>query len=53
MTRKQKSYKEEHNEQTRGRKRFLERLQETKDAEEEIDEYVLPQPYVEEFPENE
>jgi hypothetical protein len=52
MPRKQKSYKEETTEQTRGRKRYLERIQETKDAEEEIDSFILPSQQIEMFPEN-
>ncbi len=45
-----KTYKELENEKTRGRKRFLERIQETKDAEAEIKEFTYEQ---EEYPLNE
>jgi len=37
-----KSYKEIENEKLRGRKRYLERVQEEKDAEEEIEEFLDP-----------
>lgn len=37
-----KSYKEIENEKTRGRKRYLERVQEDLEAEEEIEEFLLP-----------
>jgi indole-3-glycerol phosphate synthase len=36
---KQKSYKELENEKTRGKRRFLERLVETEEAEKQIKEY--------------
>jgi hypothetical protein len=42
-----KTYKEIENEKSRGKKRFLERIAETKDAEKEIKEYV---PDEREFP---
>lgn len=52
MTQKKKTYSEVENEKSRGKKRYLERLQEEKDAEEEIDTYVLPPVQQELFPEN-
>ena len=44
-----KTYKEIENEKTRGRKRYLERVQETEDAEKEIKEFIPEQL---EFPDN-
>jgi len=37
---KEKTYKEQKTEATRGKKRFLERLAETRDADKEIDNYL-------------
>lgn len=44
-----KTYKELENEKTRGRKRYLERVQETEEAEQQIREFV---PDHDEFPDN-
>lgn len=40
MTRKQKSYKELETENTRGKKRYLERMIENKEAEKSIEDYL-------------
>ena len=40
MTRKQKSYKELETENTRGKKRYLERLVEDEEAAQRIDEFL-------------
>ncbi len=45
-----KDWKELKQEEKRGKKRFLERLAQTRDADKEIEEYELP-PH-EEYPEN-
>jgi hypothetical protein len=40
MTRKQKSYKELETENTRGKKRYLERLVEDKEAQQRVEEFL-------------
>ena len=40
MTRKQKSYKEQETENTRGRKRYIERLAEDKEAQQRVEEFL-------------
>ena len=40
MTRKQKSYKELETENTRGRKRYIERLAEDREAQQRVEEFL-------------
>ena len=40
MTRKQKSYKEQETENTRGKKRYLERIVEDKEAQQRLEEFL-------------
>ena len=40
MTRKQKSYKEQETENTRGKKRYIERLVEDKEAQQRLEEFL-------------